>query len=87
MRYPITITALLKQPNDDVPRLSPLLLYKYKTTVTEYPEFGEEVQVEKEFSAQYDAPVEGKVERWFVKAGSVIEDCKYVCFFYPSPCS
>lgn len=79
VRYPITITALLKKRDDDVPRLSPLFLYRYKTTVTEYPEFGEEIQVEKEFAAQFDAPIEGKLERWFIKVGSEICSEKYVC--------
>lgn len=81
VRYPITITALLKKRDDDVPRLSPLLLYKYKTTVTEYPEFGEEIQVEKEFAAQFDAPIEGKLERWFIKVGSEIRSEKYICTY------
>lgn len=87
MRYPITITALLKKPNDDIPRLSPLLIYKYKTIVTEYPEFGEEVQVEKEFSSQYDAPIEGKLERWFVEVGTVIQDCDVDILEIEEPCT
>lgn len=83
VRYPITITALLKKRDDDIPRLSPLFLYRYKTTVTEYPEFGEEIQVEKEFAAQFDAPIEGKLERWFIKVGSEISSEKYVPTYFP----
>jgi hypothetical protein len=77
LHYPITITAFLKQPNDEVPRLEPIMLYTYHTTVTEYPEFGEERKVEKKLSAQFHAPVEGRLERWMVKVGSVIETAKY----------
>lgn len=78
LHFPITITAFLKQPDDEVPRLSPLLRYTYRTTVTEYPEFGEELEVEKELSAMFNAPVEGRLERWMVSIGTVIKGAKFV---------
>jgi RNA polymerase II subunit A-like phosphatase len=74
VRFPITITEVLKKPNDDVPRLAPLLVYSYRTTVTEYPEYGVEVQKERELSSQFDAPVGGKLARWLVNVGAVVKD-------------
>ena len=35
LHYPITVTDLLKQPNDNVERFAPLFSYSYQTTVTE----------------------------------------------------
>lgn len=74
LKYPITITALHKKPGDDVDRLEALLSYTYKTTVKEDGEFGEEVMVEKEFPAQFEAPIEGTLKRWFVIVGGVLKD-------------
>lgn len=78
VRFPITITDFLKELNSDVARLEPLLLYTYKTKVTEYPEYGVEVQVEKTLSSQFDAPVGGKLARWMVGVGSVVENSRFV---------
>ncbi|KAG0642845.1 hypothetical protein HOY80DRAFT_567439 [Tuber brumale] len=87
VRYPVTITALLKQPNDDIPRLEAVLLYTYVTTVTEYPEFGQERQVEKKLSAQFHAPVEGRLNCWLVKVGAVIEGPGVDIMEIEEPCS
>ncbi|CUS09653.1 unnamed protein product [Tuber aestivum] len=87
VRYPVTITAFLKQPNDDIPRLEAVLLYTYMTTVTEYPEFGQERQVEKKLSAQFHAPVEGRLNRWLVEVGAVIEGPGVDIMEIEEPCS
>ncbi|PWW72119.1 hypothetical protein C7212DRAFT_287217 [Tuber magnatum] len=87
VRYPVTITAFLKQPDDDIPRLEAVLLYTYMTTVTEYPEFGQERQVEKKLSAQFHAPVEGRLNRWLVEVGAVIEGPGVDIMEVEEPCS
>jgi RNA polymerase II subunit A-like phosphatase len=78
VRFPVTITELLKAPNDDVKRLEPILVYTYRTTVTEYPEYGVEKLVEKELSSQFDAPIAGKLLEWLVRPGDVVQDYRFV---------
>ncbi|KAA8893966.1 hypothetical protein FN846DRAFT_787193 [Sphaerosporella brunnea] len=87
VRFPVTITELLKQPNDDVKRMDALLLYTYKTTVTEYPEYGVEKQVEKVLSSQFDAPISGKIAQWLVKEGTVVKDNSVPIIEIEEPCT
>ena len=76
--FPITISKLLKQQGDAVPRMTPLLTYTFLSKTIEIPEFGTEVVVEKTLTGQFDAPLEGKLERWLVAEGMVIENHLYV---------
>lgn len=76
--FPVTIGQLLKQQGDDVPRLAPLLTYTFKSKYMEIPEFGEENEVETTLSGQFDAPIEGRLERWLVAPGTVIDRNGYV---------
>lgn len=78
VRFPITITELLRQANDPITRLEPLLIYTFKATITEIPEYGVAVEVEKELSSQFDAPIEGRLARWLVKPGAVLKDNRFV---------
>ncbi|KAL8944807.1 MAG: hypothetical protein Q9216_000229 [Gyalolechia sp. 2 TL-2023] len=72
LHYPITITELLKQPNDNVERFAPLFSYSYKTTVTEGNKFGDEFQVEKDFPTKFESSVGGKLKAWSIHVGNVI---------------
>lgn len=72
LHYPITVTELLKQPNDHVERFAPLFSYVYKTTVTEGDNLGNEYQVEKPFPARFESNVEGVLKRWKIEKGATI---------------
>ncbi|KAI9773410.1 MAG: Carboxy-terminal domain (CTD) phosphatase [Geoglossum simile] len=72
LHYPITVTELLKQPNDNVKKSTPLFSYFYQTTVTEGNRFGEEHQVERKFPTMFESPVEGVVRAWKINKGTVI---------------
>ncbi|KAL9602989.1 MAG: hypothetical protein Q9219_001514 [cf. Caloplaca sp. 3 TL-2023] len=72
LHYPVTITELLKQPDDHVARFAPLFSYSYKTTVTEGNKFGDEYQVEKDFPTKFESSVGGKLKSWSIKVGHVI---------------
>lgn len=78
LHYPITVTELLKQPNDNVERFAPLFSYFYKTTVTEGDELGNEYQVEKTFPTRFESNVEGVLRKWLIRQGTVIATAKYV---------
>ena len=72
LHYPITITELLKQPNDYVERFAPLFSYSYKTIVSEGNEFGEEFQVVKSYPTKFESSVEGTLKHWSISEGAVI---------------
>ncbi|KAL8721342.1 MAG: hypothetical protein Q9225_001954 [Loekoesia sp. 1 TL-2023] len=72
LHYPITVTELLKQPDDNVERFAPLFSYSYKTTVTEGNKFGDEFQVEKDFPTKFESSVGGKLKSWSINVGDVI---------------
>lgn len=72
LHYPITVTELLKQPNDNVERFAPLFNYSYKTTVTEGDDLGNEYQVEKTFPTRFESTVEGILKTWRIEKGAVI---------------
>ena len=76
LHYPITITDLLKSPNDNIERFEPLFDYFYKTKVTEGDDLGNESQVEKSFPARYESTVDGKLLRWKVHRGTIITHSK-----------
>lgn len=76
LHYPITVTELLKHPNDHVEKFAPLFSYFYKTRVTEGDGLGNERQVEKSFPARYDSSVEGRLQRWLIRKGAVIAQPK-----------
>lgn len=83
LHYPITITELLKQPDDKVERFAPLFSYSYKTTVTEGNKFGEEFQVEKDFPTKFESSVDGTLKSWSINVGDVISQPGYVA---ATPC-
>ena len=72
LHYPITVTELLKQPNDNVDKFAPLFAYFYKTTVTEGDELGNTFQVDKTFPARFESSIEGTFKRWKISKGAVI---------------
>ncbi|KAF2213729.1 hypothetical protein CERZMDRAFT_58409 [Cercospora zeae-maydis SCOH1-5] len=86
--YPITVTKLLRQQGDSIEVNSPLFLYNYKSTVTEFDEDArEDVQRERTWPATFESELEGTLESLNVKVGQVIErktpiadveeDCKH----------
>lgn len=79
LHYPITITALLKTPGDEVQKFTPLVQYKYLTFVMEDDDMTREpVRVEKWFPAMWESPITGTLKRWMIEVGSVVESGKYV---------
>lgn len=72
LHYPITVTELLKQPNDNVERFAPLFSYSYQTTVTEGDGLGVDHQVRKSFPARYQSDVDGVLREWRIEKGAVI---------------
>ena len=78
LHYPITVTELLKRPNDNVERFAPLFSYSYKTTVTEGDGLGTDKEVLKTFPTRFESTVEGALTQWKIAKGAVISQPKYV---------
>jgi RNA polymerase II subunit A-like phosphatase len=73
LRYPYTIQALQKRRDETVRRSDKLFTYWYEEVVTESDRWGVDQQVKKRWPQQFDASTEGKVTRWFIKPGTVVE--------------
>ena len=78
LHYPITITELLKQPNDNVERFAPLFSYFYKTTVDEGDREGNVFQVKKTFPATFESSIDGTLKQWKISEGAVITSAGHV---------
>ncbi|KAF9696661.1 hypothetical protein EKO04_005299 [Ascochyta lentis] len=72
LHYPITVLELVKKPEDDVKRSERLFTYTYESTVTETDKWGEDKTLKKKFTTHFDASTEGKISRWYIKAGTVV---------------
>lgn len=71
-QFPVTITDLHVAKNAEVKQFQPLLTYIYKTTVTEDTDEGGEVKRVIEVPSKWESPSEGKILRWHVSKGMVI---------------
>lgn len=78
LHYPITVTELLKQPNDNVERFAPLFSYVYETEVTEGDDLGNTWQTLKKYPTRFESSVEGVLIDWKIDEGAVISKPKYV---------
>lgn len=72
LHYPITVLEVLKKRDDDVNRSERLFTYTYESTVAETDRWGGENNVKRKFNAHFDASTEGKISRWYIKAGTVV---------------
>lgn len=76
LHYPITVTELLKQPNDNVERFAPLFSYYYETAVIEGDGLGNDYKVKKKFPTRFESTVEGTLTRWKIEGNAVISESK-----------
>jgi RNA polymerase II subunit A-like phosphatase len=73
LHYPITVSQLLKRQGDTIERFASLFSYTYQSEVTETNKYGEEAVVNKTFPAEFQSEAEGKLLRWSIKSGDVID--------------
>ncbi|BFZ59196.1 CTD phosphatase Fcp1 [Saitoella coloradoensis] len=84
LRYPITITKLLAEPDQPIPKHAPLFTYSYVGTTEEAVDADDENvtdsggkvmrKVQKNFYEQFDSPLEGKLDSWSIHPGLVLHD-------------
>lgn len=71
--YPITVKELLKEPDNSVARFAPLFSYTYKSILKTTDRDGNPKQVEQQIPTHFASETEGKVVKWSIAAGDVIE--------------
>ncbi|RDW68012.1 hypothetical protein BP6252_09408 [Coleophoma cylindrospora] len=73
LKYPITISKLLKKPGDEVKKQESILQYKFTWTETVGDPFGETWEKEQTTIADWDSSVDGTLQQWKVREGMVVE--------------
>ena len=66
LHYPITITELLRQPDDHVERSAPIFAYSYESFVTEGDKYGDEKQVKRTFITNFEVENDGTIVEWLI---------------------
>ncbi|KAG9899597.1 hypothetical protein KCU94_g8978, partial [Aureobasidium melanogenum] len=73
LHYPITVTRLLRKPQDQVDYNAPLFAYQYKTKVLEGDEETRENKlVERMCPSTFESTAEGTLTEWHISEGRVI---------------
>ncbi|RVD80777.1 uncharacterized protein DFL_008668 [Arthrobotrys flagrans] len=85
-RFPVTIIEIHFAQDCVVKKLLPLLSYSYKALILEEDEDGEEVQKAVDIISRYENPIEGKIKRWMVGKGSVVNSPSTAIVEIDEPC-
>lgn len=73
LHYPITVTRLLRNPQDQIDYNAPLFTYQYKTKVLEGDEETRENKlVERIMPSTFESSAEGTLTEWHISQGRVI---------------
>jgi len=74
LRYPITITKLLKSPGDEVKKREPVFEYKFKWMKEVGDSFRGETREEEQVTlVSWESPADGKLTEWRIHEGATIE--------------
>ena len=73
LKYPITITKLLKKPGDEIQRKEPILQFSWKWMKKVGDPFGEEWEEEQTTYAEWDSPSDGSIKSWKIQEDMVIQ--------------
>jgi RNA polymerase II subunit A-like phosphatase len=73
LKYPVTIKKLLKRPGQDFVKQEPLFEYTFTTYNEVGDPFGETWQEKQNIFAQWESTADGKIERWNIHEGMVIQ--------------
>lgn len=73
MKYPWTVTEILKDKPDEVEKGTALFSYSVKQLAPEYDANGEESMVERILLLRFESATDGNVVHWKVRKGDVID--------------
>ncbi|KAF3942124.1 hypothetical protein ABW19_dt0205962 [Dactylella cylindrospora] len=86
-RFPVTITQIHFLQNAEVEKLQAIFTYSYKSLVTEDNDDGEEVQRVTDILSKYETPIGGRIVKWMVGKGSVVNSPSVPIVEIEEPCS
>lgn len=86
LKYPIAITKLLKQPGDTIQKQIPVFQYTFTWFQEVGDPFGETWQEKQTTIADWDCPADGKLLKWTIHEGQVI-DKEIACMEIEESCS
>jgi len=87
MRYPCTVHSLQKDRGGHVARGDKLFTYYFEEDVTESDKYGVEHKTTKKRFHGFEASIEGSVERWLVKPGTLLTRAGVGLLEIEEPCS
>lgn len=73
LRYPLTISRLLKNPGDKIHKQEPILQFKFTWKQKVGDPFGDEWEEDQTTIADWDSPADGCIMFWRVQEGMVVE--------------
>ncbi|TAQ85107.1 hypothetical protein B7494_g6572 [Chlorociboria aeruginascens] len=73
LKYPITISNVLKVPGDIITRKEPIFQYKFTWLKKVGDPFGEEWDEEQTTIADYDSPLDGNIKEWMIHEGMTVD--------------
>lgn len=73
VKYPWTVTEILKNKAENVEKGTALFAYAVKQLAPEYNAEGEESMVERTLLLRFESAIDGDVVQWKVKRGDVID--------------
>jgi len=73
VKYPWTVTAILRNRAEEVEKGTALFSYSVKQLAPEYDADGVESMVEKTLVLRFESTTEGSIAQWRVQKGEVIE--------------
>jgi RNA polymerase II subunit A-like phosphatase len=74
LKYPITISRLLKGAGDEIKKQEPILQYKFTWMQKVGDPFGEQWEEEQTTIADWDSPTDGSIKSWKISEGNVVEN-------------
>jgi RNA polymerase II subunit A-like phosphatase len=74
LKYPITISKLLKRTGDEIKKQEPILQYKFTWMQKVGDPFGEEWEEEQTTIADWDSPADGSIKAWKISEGMVVDE-------------
>ena len=74
LKYPITISRLLKEAGDEIKKQEPILQYKFTWMQKVGDPFGEQWEEEQTTIADWDSPTDGSIKAWKISEGTVVEN-------------
>ena len=73
LKYPITISRLLKGVGDEIKKQEPILQYKFTWMQKVGDPFGEQWEEEQTTIADWDSPTDGSIKAWKISEGTVVD--------------